>query len=179
MHTTKRQLKLAKTVETWGKMFATQMASSVQGRTLARPFVASRRPTLVARAKFSPTTLVETLAKDQMKKTVPTLQIGDTIKLGLAVSEGKEKTRTQKLEGVIITEHGSGTDKTYTMRRIFQGVGIEMNFLLHSPVVQSIEVVRSGRVRRAKLYYLRERTGKSAKLKEIVKQKQTPAAAKP
>jgi len=91
--------------------------------------------------------------------------------VGLAVQEAKGKMRTQTLEGVIIAQHGSGVNRTVTFRRVFQGVGIELIMPVHSPVLQSLEVVRSGRVRRAKLFYLRDLIGKAAKLKEIIKPK--------
>ena len=103
-----------------------------------------------------------------MKKNLHTIAIGDTVRIGLAVVEAKGKTRTQSLEGTIIAEHGSGVNKTVTFRRIFQGVGMELTLPIHAPAVQSMEVVKHGRIRRAKLYYLRDRVGKAAKLKEIV-----------
>lgn len=115
--------------------------------------------------------LVRDISNSMMKKGLPTIAIGDTVKVGLAVVEGtkeKAKTRTQTLEGTIIAEHGQGLNKTMTFRRVFQGVGMELILPVHAPVVQSMDVVRHGRIRRSKLYYLRQRLGKSAKLKEIV-----------
>ena len=115
--------------------------------------------------------LVRDISNSMMKKGLPTISIGDTVKVGLAVVEGtkeKAKTRTQTLEGTIIAEHGQGLNKTMTFRRVFQGVGMELILPIHAPVVQSMDVVRHGRIRRSKLYYLRQRVGKSAKLKEIV-----------
>jgi large subunit ribosomal protein L19 len=103
--------------------------------------------------------------------------VGDSVKVGLAVQEGKGKTRTQKLEGVLIADDSAGVNKTVTFRRIFQGVGIELVLPVHSPIVQSIEVLRNGRVRRSKLYYLRDRVGKAAKLKEVLAKKPAPAAS--
>jgi large subunit ribosomal protein L19 len=108
------------------------------------------------------------LSKDQLKANPPVIRVGDSVRVGLAVTEGKGKTRTQKLEGVIIAESGSGIDKTFVLRRVFQGVGIEFNLHVHSPIVQYVETFRVGKVRRAKLHYLRDRIGKAAKLKEIV-----------
>ena len=112
--------------------------------------------------------LVRDIQADYMKKDLKTIAIGDTVKIGLAVVEAKGKTRTQTLEGTIIAQHGAGLNQTLTFRRIFQGVGMELTLPVHAPVVQSMEVVKHGRIRRAKLYYLRERVGKAAKLKEIV-----------
>lgn len=128
-------------------------------------------------ARFSTAKVLQSVQQDQLKPSVPALDIGDTVKVGLAVQEGKGKTRTQTLEGVIIAHDGAGINKTVTFRRVFQGVGIELMLPVHSPVVQSFNVVRSGRVRRSKLYYLRERLGKAAKLKEVLKRK--PQVAKP
>uniref|UniRef100_A0A7S0WPW1 50S ribosomal protein L19, chloroplastic n=1 Tax=Chlamydomonas leiostraca TaxID=1034604 RepID=A0A7S0WPW1_9CHLO len=141
------------------------MLAAARLPTAQRPFTASRRSAVLVQAKFP---LVQEIAKDMMKKDMPKVVVGDTVKVGVAVVEGKGKTRTQKLEGTIIAEHGAGINKTMTFRRVFQGVGIELIMPVHSPAVQSVEVVRHGRVRRAKLYYLRERIGKAAKLKEIV-----------
>lgn len=159
-------------------------------------------------SQFNYAPVVQEIGKDMMKKDAPKVSIGDTVKVGVAVVEGKGKTRTQTLEGTIIAEHGSGINKTVraffickflhaaccfmqdvhlrqelrhapappclrlqvTFRRVFQGVGIELILPVHSPAVESVKVVRSGRVRRAKLYYLRDRIGKAAKLKEIVGQ---------
>jgi len=108
---------------------------------------------------------------------LPQVRIGDTVRVGVAVQEGKGKTRTQRLEGTIIAEAGTGNGKSVTLRRIFQGVGIELKCPLHAPAVQSIEIVKRGRVRRAKLYYLRDRQGKAARLKEVVGAKGKPTAA--
>ena len=107
--------------------------------------------------------LVRDIQSDYMKKDLQTIAIGDTVKIGLAVVEGqdaKKKTRTQTLEGTIIAQHGTGLNQTLTFRRIFQGVGMELTLPVHAPVVLSMDVVKHGRIRRAKLYYLRERVGK-------------------
>ncbi|KAG2485029.1 hypothetical protein HYH03_016232 [Edaphochlamys debaryana] len=137
-------------------------------RPTVRPFVAGRRPVVAVQAKMSLHTLRQDLAKSQLKPNLPSITVGDSVKVGLAVQEGNGKTRTQTLDGVIIGEHGSDSSKTLTFRRVFQGVGVELVMPVHSPVVQQIEFVRRGRVRRAKLFYLRERIGKSARLKEVV-----------
>ncbi|GAX82622.1 hypothetical protein CEUSTIGMA_g10048.t1 [Chlamydomonas eustigma] len=112
--------------------------------------------------------LVQDIQKDYMKKGLEKISIGDTVKIGLAVVEAKGKTRTQSLDGTIIARQGAGLNQTVTFRRIFQGIGMELTLPVHAPVVQSIEVLKHCRIRRSKLYYLRDRVGKSAKLKEIV-----------
>ena len=94
------------------------------------------------------------------------MKIGDTVKLGIKIEEG-EKTRIQFYEGVTISKKNSGLNKTITVRRIMQGIGIERCFLIHSPKIESIEILRSSKVRRAKLYYLRKLYGKATRLKQI------------
>jgi len=100
-----------------------------------------------------------------LKDNLPQMDVGDTVKVFVKIREGG-KERTQGYEGVIIKRAGSGVNKTITVRRVFQGVGIERVFLVHSPRVEKITVQRKGHVRRAKLYYLRERTGKATRIKE-------------
>lgn len=111
--------------------------------------------------------LVKEVAATQLRN-VPAVTVGDSVKVGLAVQEGNGKTRTQTLDGVIIAEHGGGIDKTMTFRRVFQGVGVELVIPVNSPQLQKVEFVRRGKIRRSKLYYLRERMGKGARLKEVV-----------
>jgi large subunit ribosomal protein L19 len=96
---------------------------------------------------------------------IPNIRIGDTLKLGIEIKEG-EKTRVQAYEGVVISKKGAGINLTVTVRRIMQGIGIERCFLIHSPKVKSIEIKRSSKVRRAKLYYLRNLSGKATRLKQ-------------
>ncbi|MGM0414931.1 MAG: 50S ribosomal protein L19 [Bacillota bacterium] len=103
--------------------------------------------------------------KENRKDNVPEFIAGDTLKLQVTVKEG-EKTRTQPFVGVVIRRQGSGARETFTVRKVSHGVGVERTFPLHSPTLADIEVVRRGDVRRAKLYYLRERMGKKAKVKE-------------
>ena len=106
--------------------------------------------------------------KDDMKQDVPEFKAGDTISVGVKVIEG-EKSRTQIFKGVVIAiSAGSGMSKTFTIRKVSNGVGVERIFPLHSPNLDSIDVVKKGKVRRAKLYYLRNRQGKAAKVKEII-----------
>jgi large subunit ribosomal protein L19 len=113
-----------------------------------------------------------------LKDNLPELNVGDTVKVFVKIREGG-KERTQGYEGVIIKRAGSGINKTVTVRRVFQGIGIERVFLIHSPRVEKITVQRRGNVRRSKLYYLRERTGKATRIKEKVVAKKEAAPAQP
>jgi len=108
---------------------------------------------------------VEFVEKENMKKEVPAFRVGDTVKVHMRVVEG-EKERIQMVEGVVIARKHSGVRETFTVRKISSGKGVERIFPLHSPRVEKIEVVRSGMVRRAKLYYLRALRGKAARLAE-------------
>ena len=110
--------------------------------------------------------IIDTLEKEGMKQNLPELVIGDQVKVFVKVKEG-DKERLQSYEGTIIAFKNGGIRETVTVRRVTYGVGVERTFPIHSPKVDHIEVVRHGKVRRAKLYYLRERTGKAAKLKEV------------
>ncbi len=105
------------------------------------------------------------MAESCMKKDLPTVNIGDTVRVGVKIREG-ERERIQAFEGTVIAKKHGGIAETFTVRRVAHGVGIERVFPIHSPNVVSVEVVRSGKVRRAKLYYLRDRVGKAAKVKE-------------
>ena len=148
-----------------------RVLSGQRAATSARPLrpTACRRAPLVTQAAKVPLApLVDAFKADQLKAGLPDVRVGDSVRLGVVVQEGKGKTRQQRLDGTVIARAGSGSNRTITVRRIFQGVGIEMNVLLHSPVLGSIEIVRRGKVRRAKLFYLRERTGKNARLKELI-----------
>ena len=107
------------------------------------------------------------IAQDSLKSEVPAIEIGDTIKVHVKIREG-DKERIQLFEGTVIARKGSGVSETFTVRRVSYGVGVERVFPLHSPNVAKVELVRKGKVRRAKLYYLRDRVGKAAKVKEIV-----------
>ena len=107
------------------------------------------------------------------RKTTPHTRVGDTVDVHVRIREG-EKERVQIFSGTVIRKRGGGTNATYTVRRIVQGQGVERTFPLHSPFVKEVRVRRSGRVRRAKLYYLRDRRGKSARLKEIVDARRKP-----
>jgi large subunit ribosomal protein L19 len=121
--------------------------------------------------------IIQEIEAPLLKKNLPELNIGDTVKVFVKIKEGG-KERTQGYEGVIIKRHGSGVNQTVTVRRVFQGIGIERVFLVHSPRVEKITVQRRGHVRRSKLYYLRARTGKATRIKEkLGGKKEAPAAA--
>ena len=108
------------------------------------------------------------IAQDSIKAEPPVITVGDTVKVHVKIREG-EKERIQVFEGTVIARKGSGISETFTVRRVSYGVGVERVFPVHSPNVAKVETVRYGKVRRAKLYYLRSRAGKSAKVKELVK----------
>ena len=111
--------------------------------------------------------LIKALTNEQLKENAPVLNIGDTVKIHNRIKEGNRE-RIQLFEGTIIAKNGGGISETFTVRRVSYGVGVEKTFPVHSPNVEKVEIIRSGKVRRAKLYYLRDRVGKSAKLKEIL-----------
>lgn len=110
---------------------------------------------------------IQAFASEQLKTELPKFSIGDGVKVYIRITEG-EKQRIQLFEGTVIAKHGGGISETFTVRRVSYGVGVEKTFPLHSPNVDKIEVYREGKVRRAKLYYLRSRVGKAAKVKEKV-----------
>ncbi len=103
-----------------------------------------------------------------MKENPPVFCIGDTVRVDVKIREG-DRERIQAFEGTVIAKRGSGVAETFTVRRVSYGVGVERVFPLHSPNVADVKIVRHGRVRRSKLYYLRDRVGKSAKVKELIK----------
>ena len=111
---------------------------------------------------------LKVISESSMKKEVPAFNVGDTIKVHVKIQEG-DKSRIQIFEGTVIAKKHGGVNETFTVRRVAHGCGIERVFPLHSPVVEKVEVIRRGKVRRAKLYYLRDRVGKAAKVKELVK----------
>ena len=108
------------------------------------------------------------ISEASMKENAPAFNIGDTVKVHVQIKEG-EKSRIQVFEGTVIAKKHGGINETFTVRRVAHGCGIERVFPLHSPVVDKVEIVRSGKVRRAKLYYLRDRVGKAAKVKEQIR----------
>ncbi|MFC6201670.1 50S ribosomal protein L19 [Lactiplantibacillus nangangensis] len=109
--------------------------------------------------------LIEKITNDQLRTDIPNFRPGDTVRIHARVVEGTRE-RIQLFEGVVIKRHGSGISETYTVRKISNGVGVERTFPLHTPRVAAIDVVRQGRVRRAKLYYLRDLHGKAARIPE-------------
>lgn len=111
--------------------------------------------------------IIKAIEHEQLKDTVPVLDVGNTVRVSVKIKEG-EKERIQVFEGIIIKKQGGGLNETFTVRKISYGVGVEKTFLLHSPMVEKVEVVRVGKARRAKLNYLRDRIGKDAKTKEKV-----------
>ena len=111
--------------------------------------------------------ILKSIEHEQMKNKIPELKVGNTVKVHVRVKEGNRE-RIQVFEGIIIKKQGGGVNSTFTVRKISYGVGVEKTFLVHSPMVEKIEVVRVGKERRAKLYYLRDRVGKAAKTKEQV-----------
>ena len=108
---------------------------------------------------------IQAFVSEQLKTEVPAFGIGDSVKVYIKIVEG-EKERTQMFDGTVIARHGGGISETFTVRKISYGVGVEKTFPIHSPNVEKVEVYRVGKVRRAKLYYLRGRVGKAAKVKE-------------
>ena len=104
---------------------------------------------------------------EQLKESVPSFEIGDTVKVHNKIVEGTRE-RIQIFEGTVIAKHGGGISETFTVRHVAYGCGVEKTFPLHSPRVADVEVVRHGKVRRSKLYYLRDRVGKSSKVKELL-----------
>ena len=110
---------------------------------------------------------IQAFVSEQLKTDIPQFGIGDGVKVYIRIKEG-EKTRTQLFEGTVIARHGGGISETFTVRRVSYGVGVEKTFPIHSPNVEKIEVFRRAKVRRAKLYYLRSRVGKAAKVKEKI-----------
>ncbi|MCL5116584.1 MAG: 50S ribosomal protein L19 [Firmicutes bacterium] len=108
---------------------------------------------------------IKLLEEDQMKTDLPAFRPGDTVRVAVKIKEGNRE-RVQMFEGVVIRKRGTGLSKTFTVRRVSYGVGVERTFLLHSPRLESIELVRRGKVRRARLYYLRQLRGKAARIRE-------------
>lgn len=115
--------------------------------------------------KFNKSELIKSVEQKFLKKNLPNLRIGDILRLGIKIKEGN-KERVQFFEGLLIRKKNTGINANITVRRVFQGIGIERIILLHSPRVDSIKILRSSKVRRSKLYYIRALSGKAAKLKQ-------------
>ena len=111
--------------------------------------------------------IIKSIEHEQLKNKIPELRVGNTVRVHVRIKEGN-KQRIQVFEGIIIKKQGGGVNSTFTVRKTSYGVGVEKTFLVHSPLVEKVEVVRVGKARRAKLYYLRDRVGKAAKTKELV-----------
>jgi large subunit ribosomal protein L19 len=120
--------------------------------------------------------VIQAIETEQMKDNAVNFHIGDTVKVFFKIIEGQTE-RIQVFEGLVIAMKDGGIRKTVTIRKISYGVGVERVFPVHSPRIDHIEVVRRGRVRRAKLYYIRDRVGKSAKVRELIRKKDSAAAA--
>ena len=114
---------------------------------------------------LSASNLIKEFENEELKKELPEIYVGDTVKVGVKITEGN-KERVQPYEGVVIAKRHGGINQTITVRRIFQGIGVERVFMLHSPQVASLKVERRGKVRRAKLFYLRDRVGKATRVKQ-------------
>ena len=127
--------------------------------------VEQKEENLVSETKktISFSNLIEGFENEQLKKELPEIYVGDTVKVGVKITEGN-KERVQPYEGVVIAKRHGGLNQTITVRRIFQGIGVERVFMLHSPQVASLKVERRGKVRRAKLFYLRDRVGKATRV---------------
>ena len=111
--------------------------------------------------------MIKAFTSEQLKETVPSFNIGDTVRVHNKIKEGN-KERIQMFEGTVIAKHNGGISATFTVRRISYGCGVEKTFPLHSPNVEKVDIIRVGKVRRAKLYYIRDRVGKASKVKEKI-----------
>ncbi|MBO6243976.1 MAG: 50S ribosomal protein L19, partial [Clostridia bacterium] len=111
--------------------------------------------------------IIKSIEHEQLKNKIPELKVGNTVRVHVRIKEGN-KERIQVFEGIIIKVQGGGVNQTFTVRKISYGVGVEKTFLVHSPLVEKVELVRVGKARRAKLYYLRDRVGKAAKTREDI-----------
>jgi large subunit ribosomal protein L19 len=111
------------------------------------------------------TQVLSAIKEKQLKTDIPDINVGDLVRVGLLITEG-EKSRVQNFEGTVIAKHNAGLTSTVTVRKVFQGVGVERVFPLHSPLVQNFDIIRRSEVSRAKLFYLRDRVGKATRLKE-------------
>ena len=107
------------------------------------------------------------ISESSLKSTLPEFNVGDTVKVDVQITEG-ERTRIQVFEGTVIAKKGNGISQTFTVRKVSYGFGVERVFPMHSPSVKDVKVIRKGRVRRSKLYYLRDRIGKAAKVKQKI-----------
>jgi len=140
----------------------TETATTIENSSAVVTDVTSKSATKV---RLSADALIQEFEATQQKSDLNDIYVGDTVRVGVRISEGN-KERIQPYEGVVIAKRHGGMHETITVRRIFQGIGVERVFMLHSPQVASIKVERRGKVRRAKLFYLRERVGKATRVKQ-------------
>ena len=142
---------------------STEQTAALDEEKISSKAAASKKePTII---KLNGTDLIREFEAAQQKSDLPEIYVGDTVRVGVRISEGN-KERVQPYEGVVIAKRHGGLNETITVRRIFQGIGVERVFMLHSPQVASLKVERRGKVRRAKLFYLRERVGKATRVKQ-------------
>ena len=144
-----------------------ELATDVKADTSIDVAVEQKEDKMVSETKqtLSASHIIREFEKEQLKKELPEVYVGDTVKVGVKITEGN-KERVQPYEGVVIAKRHGGINQTITVRRIFQGIGVERVFMLHSPQVSSLKVERRGKVRRAKLFYLRDRVGKATRVKQ-------------
>ena len=143
----------------------TAVADAKEGTSAATSSKGGHAAAKVSTRKLSAEELIRSFEEAQIKNDLPDIYVGDTVRVGVRIREGN-KERVQPYEGVVIAKRHGGMHETITVRRIFQGIGVERVFLVHSPQVASIKVERRGKVRRAKLFYLRERMGKATRVKQ-------------
>jgi large subunit ribosomal protein L19 len=144
---------------------STSTAVDVPSEDAVTAEVAAPAGVTVTTGRLSARALIEAFEAAQLKSDLPEIYVGDTVKVGVRIREGN-KERVQPYEGVVIAKRHGGLNQTITVRRIFQGIGVERVFMLHSPQVASVKVERRGKVRRAKLFYLRDRVGKATRVKQ-------------
>ena len=142
-----------------------KISADEKSKVSSSPEVKSTDSKKEVNQKVTPRNLLNEFESSQLKKELPKIFVGDTVKVGVKITEGN-KERVQPYEGVVIAKRHGGLNQTITVRRIFQGIGVERIFMLHSPQVASLKVERRGKVRRAKLFYLRDRVGKATRVKQ-------------
>ena len=144
---------------------ATEASATSTSATAVADKPATQGSARASTGKLTAHDLIRAFEAEQLKSDLPEIYVGDTVKVGVRIREGN-KERVQPYEGVVIAKRHGGLNETITVRRIFQGVGVERVFMLHSPQVASVNVERRGKVRRAKLFYLRDRVGKATRVKQ-------------
>jgi len=144
-----------------------EVETSIKADAATDAAVEQKEKNMVSETKqtLNASNLIKEFENEQLKKELPEIYVGDTVKVGVKITEGN-KERVQPYEGVVIAKRHGGINQTITVRRIFQGIGVERVFMLHSPQVASLKVERRGKVRRAKLFYLRDRVGKATRVKQ-------------